>query len=82
MLTRIYRHHLQDPLTDPQAPDHTHPIPAQNQGIEEVRKVKEGDGGSGIVVMDMVGEGGDWDLVRLVIGLNMGILNKVKDGYT
>ncbi|KAF9740560.1 hypothetical protein PMIN06_001592 [Paraphaeosphaeria minitans] len=45
-----------------------------------VRGVGEGDGGAGVVVMDMVGEGGNWDLVRLVVGLNMGILSKVRVG--
>jgi 1-phosphatidylinositol phosphodiesterase len=29
------------------------------------------------VVMDFVGEGGDWDMVRLVVGMNMGVLMKV-----
>jgi 1-phosphatidylinositol phosphodiesterase len=42
-----------------------------------VRKAKMGDGSTGVVVMDHVGEGGDWDLVKLIVGFNMGILNKV-----
>jgi len=42
------------------------------------RRRKEGDGGTGIVVMDWVGEGaGGWDLVRLIVGCNMGVLGKV-----
>lgn len=45
-----------------------------------MRGIKEGDGGVGVVIMDMVGEGGDWDLVRLIISLNMGILWKVQQG--
>ncbi|KAI9890767.1 MAG: hypothetical protein M1814_003698 [Vezdaea aestivalis] len=31
---------------------------------------KEGDGSTGIVVCDWVGEGGDWDLVRCIVGMN------------
>ncbi|KAF2808438.1 PLC-like phosphodiesterase [Mytilinidion resinicola] len=30
----------------------------------------EGDGGTGVVVCDWVGEGGDWDLVRCIVGMN------------
>lgn len=83
-------HHLALPVGDPQEPGRS------SLGVDEdgddagdgvagiaedgVRRVKEGDGGSGVVVMDMVGEGGDWDLVRLVVGLNMGVLNKVRAG--
>jgi 1-phosphatidylinositol phosphodiesterase len=43
------------------------------------RGKKEGDGGTGIVIMDNVGEGGDWELVRLIIGLNMGVLAKMDE---
>lgn len=43
---------------------------------EGVRRKGEGDKGTGVVVMDFVGEGGDWDLVRLVVGMNMGVLMK------
>ncbi|PVH96404.1 1-phosphatidylinositol phosphodiesterase precursor [Periconia macrospinosa] len=44
-------------------------------GIAGVRgKAKCGDGGTGIVIMDNVGEGEDWDLIALIIGLNMGVL--------
>ncbi|KAJ5058977.1 PLC-like phosphodiesterase [Bipolaris maydis] len=38
------------------------------------RKAESGDGSTGVVIMDCVGENGDWDLVRLVIGMNMGVL--------
>lgn len=31
---------------------------------------REGDGGTGIVVCDWVGAGGDWDLVRCIVGWN------------
>jgi 1-phosphatidylinositol phosphodiesterase len=44
-----------------------------------VRRRGEGDGGTGVVVMDFVGEGGDWELVRLVVGMNMGILNQIQN---
>lgn len=30
----------------------------------------EGDWGTGVVVCDWVGEGGDWDLVRCIVGMN------------
>ncbi|KAH7085954.1 PLC-like phosphodiesterase [Paraphoma chrysanthemicola] len=52
----------------------------ENGSGHRVRSKKEGDGGTGIVVMDCVGEGGDWDLVRLVIGMNMGVLEKCRGG--
>jgi 1-phosphatidylinositol phosphodiesterase len=42
-----------------------------------VRRRGEGGGGTGVVVMDFVGDGGDWDLVWLVVGMNMGILNRL-----
>ncbi|KAF2833271.1 1-phosphatidylinositol phosphodiesterase precursor [Ophiobolus disseminans] len=45
--------------------------------VEVVRRKKAGDGGTGIVVMDCVGENGDWDLVRLIVGLNLGVLMKM-----
>ncbi|KAF2018961.1 PLC-like phosphodiesterase [Aaosphaeria arxii CBS 175.79] len=41
------------------------------------RRLREGDGGAGVVVMDNVGDGGDWDLVRLIVGLNMGVVGKM-----
>lgn len=40
------------------------------------RKVKSGDGVTGIVIMDCVGESGDWDLVKLIIGMNVGVIKK------
>jgi 1-phosphatidylinositol phosphodiesterase len=30
----------------------------------------EGDGSTGIVITDWVGEGGDWDLIRCIVGMN------------
>ncbi|KAE9973515.1 hypothetical protein EG328_005224 [Venturia inaequalis] len=36
----------------------------------------EGDWGTGVVVCDWVGEGGDWDLVRCVVGMNGKVLMK------
>ncbi|KAF2182174.1 PLC-like phosphodiesterase [Zopfia rhizophila CBS 207.26] len=44
-----------------------------------VRRVKRGDGSTGVVVMDCVGEGGDWDLVKIIVGMNMGILMRIKE---
>lgn len=32
--------------------------------------IKEGDWSTGVVVMDWVGQGGDWDLCRCVVGMN------------
>lgn len=49
------------------------------EGEDVVTRRKEGDGGTGIVVMDFVGDGGDWDLVRLIVGMNMGVLQKVRE---
>ncbi|KAF2447492.1 PLC-like phosphodiesterase [Karstenula rhodostoma CBS 690.94] len=68
-------HHLGVPVGDPQAPGH-----ASVDGVDGVRGVGGGDGAAGVVVMDMVGEGGSWDLVRLVVGMNMGVLEKVGRG--
>jgi 1-phosphatidylinositol phosphodiesterase len=48
-----------------------------NARKDVVRKKGKGDGCTGVVVMDRVGEGGDWDLVRLVIGMNAGVLMKL-----
>jgi 1-phosphatidylinositol phosphodiesterase len=31
------------------------------------------------VIMDRVGDGGDWDLVRLIVGMNMGVLLKIEE---
>jgi 1-phosphatidylinositol phosphodiesterase len=36
----------------------------------------EGDWGTGVVVCDWVGEGGDWDIVRCVVGMNGKVLMK------
>ncbi|KAL1607683.1 hypothetical protein SLS60_002618 [Paraconiothyrium brasiliense] len=78
-------HHLAVPLGDPQEPGRASMVGDEEggdvAGVEDgVRKVKEGDGGAGVVVMDMVGEGGNWDLVRLVVGMNMGVVEKVRRG--
>jgi 1-phosphatidylinositol phosphodiesterase len=43
------------------------------------KRKEEGDGGTGIVVMDFVGEGGDWEFVRLVVGMNTGFLMRVRE---
>lgn len=41
----------------------------QLDGAED-RKLEKGDGSTGIVVCDYVGEDGDWDLVRAIVGHN------------
>jgi 1-phosphatidylinositol phosphodiesterase len=69
---------LKDPVTAPLDSESTHWGDGQKGG--EVKRTNEGDGGGGVVIMDMVGEKGDWDLVRLIVGLNMGILAKVQQG--
>jgi 1-phosphatidylinositol phosphodiesterase len=70
-------HHLVDPPTSPANPGTTDLVVRDGRG--DVRKAKGGDGGTGVVVMDFVGEGGDWDLVRLIVGLNMGVLSRCTD---
>lgn len=47
--------------------------------VGRIRRAKRGDGAAGVVIMDMVGLGGDWDLVKLVVGLNMGVLARVRE---
>jgi 1-phosphatidylinositol phosphodiesterase len=69
-------HYLEAPGTTTRHPDET---TDGGNGEEEgsmVRKAKSGDGGTGVVVMDCVGENGDWELVRLIVGMNMGVLEK------
>ncbi|KAF1965537.1 PLC-like phosphodiesterase [Bimuria novae-zelandiae CBS 107.79] len=78
-------HHLCELGTETHEPENMHAA-ALKKGEAvggrdgEIRKVREGDGGAGVVVMDMLGEGGDWDLVKLIVGLNMGVMAKVKEG--
>lgn len=71
-------HHLQRPPVSPRHPDET--SASGKAGAEEtaVVKAKPGDGSTGVVVMDCVGENGDWDLVKLIIGMNMGVLLKTQ----
>lgn len=35
-----------------------------------------GDGCTGIVILDWVGDNGDWDIVRCIVGMNAKLLNK------
>jgi 1-phosphatidylinositol phosphodiesterase len=63
-------HHLQDPLITPREPGRSS---IENRDPSAVKKAKSGDGGTGVVIMDNVGEHGDWDLVKLVIGMNIGV---------
>ncbi|KAF2108511.1 hypothetical protein BDV96DRAFT_605573 [Lophiotrema nucula] len=71
-------HHLEDPLNTPAEPGKTslegHEDRAEPVG-GVVRKAKPGDGSTGVVIMDNVGEGGDWDLVKMIVGMNMGPLH-------
>ena len=63
-------HHLQHPGVEPAFPDETGGMAEEGA---KVRKAKSGDGSTGVVVMDCVGENGDWELVRLIVGMNMGV---------
>ena len=67
-------HHLEEPGTTTRHPE----VAGGEEEGDKVRRVKAGDGGTGVVVMDYVGENGDWELVRLVIGMNMGVLMKAR----
>ncbi|PSN72874.1 PLC-like phosphodiesterase [Corynespora cassiicola Philippines] len=73
-------HHLAEPLSSPAEPGRTNTDETDDFGGGEavVRRAKSGDGGTGVVVMDYVGEGGDWDIVKIIIGMNMGVLSKMK----
>ncbi|KAF2797602.1 1-phosphatidylinositol phosphodiesterase precursor [Melanomma pulvis-pyrius CBS 109.77] len=68
-------HHLVQPVNSPANPGTTDVVDCAESG--GVRRAKDGDGGAGVMVMDCVGEGGDWDLVMLIVGLNMGVLKRV-----
>ncbi|KAF1840924.1 PLC-like phosphodiesterase [Cucurbitaria berberidis CBS 394.84] len=69
-------HHLVEPEVSPRHPDEM--VVSGDVG-EGVRRAKSGDGSTGVVVMDYVGDHGDWDLVRLVVGMNMGVLMKMQE---
>jgi 1-phosphatidylinositol phosphodiesterase len=70
-------HHLQEPTgTTTRHPETTDANSSEGGGSKKERK--SGDGGTGVVVMDCVGENGDWELVRLVVGMNMGVLSKFR----
>ncbi|KAL6704018.1 hypothetical protein ACN47E_008869 [Coniothyrium glycines] len=47
-------------------------------GVGRVRRRGAGDACTGVVVMDYVGENGDWELVHLIVGMNMGVLMKAR----
>ncbi|KAI4638190.1 hypothetical protein J4E93_010346 [Alternaria ventricosa] len=66
-------HHLEAPNTTPR-----HPEIADESAEGVVRRAKSGDGSTGVVVMDNVGENEDWELVKLIVGMNMGVLAKMK----
>lgn len=70
-------HHLSEPRSTAAHPERS----SVGGGDEVIRKKADGDGCTGVVVVDVVGEGGDWELVRLIIGMNMGVVKKVKEGH-
>lgn len=76
-------HHLQDPPNTPREPGRSSADAGRcnedEQGRSTVRRAKSGDGGTGVVVMDHVGEGGDWDLVKMIVGMNMGVAMRVSE---
>ncbi|KAL9090885.1 MAG: hypothetical protein Q9165_005093 [Trypethelium subeluteriae] len=45
-------------------------------GLEEE---SAGDWGTGVVVLDWVGRGGDWDVVRCIVGMNARLLFRERD---
>jgi 1-phosphatidylinositol phosphodiesterase len=67
-------HGLEDAPAEEREPGRVVDNDGDYAGIARVRMKARGDGGTGVVVMDFVGEGGDWDLVGLVVGMNMGVL--------
>ncbi|KAF2686462.1 PLC-like phosphodiesterase [Lentithecium fluviatile CBS 122367] len=69
-------HHLEGPLISPSHPERTS---VEDGKREVVRRAMSGDGSTGVVVMDMVGENGDWDLVRMIVGMNMGVLLRIQE---
>lgn len=80
-------HALEDPLVACAEPDRAVGEDGEGAGVAAVGKMggerlrrmaKGGDGGTGVVIMDNVGENGDWDLVGLVVGMNMGVLINVE----
>jgi 1-phosphatidylinositol phosphodiesterase len=64
-------HHLEDAGVSTREPGRTEGDVGQELNV---MRAKEGHGSTGIVVMDYVGENGDWELVKLVVGMNMGVL--------
>lgn len=63
-------HGLEDAPAGTGEPGHVDDDGAGGKGRGRVRRKARGDGGTGVVVMDFVGEGGDWEVVRLVVGMN------------
>ncbi|KAF2266922.1 1-phosphatidylinositol phosphodiesterase precursor [Lojkania enalia] len=72
-------HHLDRPIDTPAEPGKMKDGGGGENGLGNVvRKANQGDGCTGVVVMDCVGEGGDWDLVKLIVGMNMGVAMKAE----
>ena len=40
---------------------------------------EQGDGATGVVVMDWVGDQGDWDIVRCIVGMNSRLMRREND---
>jgi 1-phosphatidylinositol phosphodiesterase len=72
-------HYLEKPLVSPSEPGQTKNEGGNSEARNVIKRAKGGDGGTGIVIMDMVGENGDWDLVRMIVGMNMGVLLRMAD---
>lgn len=70
-------HGLEKPAVTPREPGRASVESVGGEGV--MRKAREGDGCTGVVIMDMVGDGGDWDLVRMIIGMNMGLRLKMQE---
>lgn len=66
-------HHLENPASTPREPGSS-----TNEEHDCVGRAKSGDGSTGVVIMDNVGEGADWDLVKMIIGMNMGVQMRVE----
>jgi 1-phosphatidylinositol phosphodiesterase len=71
-------HHLEDAPASTRHPDRVDDAASVDNHQPVVRRAKNGDGSTGIVVMDCVGENGDWGIVRLIVGMNMGVIMKTQ----
>ncbi|KAF2198213.1 1-phosphatidylinositol phosphodiesterase precursor [Delitschia confertaspora ATCC 74209] len=72
-------HHLEHPSNLEEDERKEREQEGQNRALGVVKRVQQGDGGTGVVVMDWVGHGSDWDLVKLIISLNTALASRIKD---